>query len=51
MDINQFTEKLQQAIISAQNTALSNHNQQVEIEHLMLNLANDPSGLLKEYLS
>ena len=47
MNINQFTEKMQAAIISAQNTALNNKNQQVEIEHLMLNLANDQEGLLK----
>ncbi len=47
MDINQFTEKMQQALVSAQNTAISNHNQQVEIEHLMINLANDPDGLCK----
>ncbi|HEY8445284.1 MAG TPA: ATP-dependent chaperone ClpB [Bacilli bacterium] len=47
MDINQFTEKMQEAIISAQNTAISDHNQQVEIEHLMLNLVNDQQGLMK----
>lgn len=47
MNINQFTEKMQMAVIEAQNTALSNHNQQIEIEHLMLNLTSDQSGLLK----
>ncbi len=47
MDVNQFTEKLQQAVVGAQNTAISNHNQQIEIEHLMLNLANIGDSLLK----
>ncbi|QVK17244.1 ATP-dependent chaperone ClpB [Mycoplasmatota bacterium] len=47
MDINQFTEKMQQAISSAQNLALSNHHQQVEIEHLMISLANATEGLLR----
>lgn len=47
MDVNQFTEKLQQAIVGAQSTAISNHNQQIEIEHLMLSLANVDDSLLK----
>jgi len=47
MDLNQFTEKVRQALFNAQNTALSNRNPQVEIEHLMINLANDPEGLVK----
>ncbi|NLG82367.1 MAG: ATP-dependent chaperone ClpB [Bacilli bacterium] len=47
MDFNQFTEKVRVALVNAQNTALNNRNPQVEIEHLMINLANDPDGLLK----
>jgi len=35
MDINQFTEKMQEAILGAQNLALTHHNQHVEIVILL----------------
>ncbi|MDF2699992.1 MAG: protein disaggregation chaperone [Haloplasmataceae bacterium] len=47
MDINKFTEKVQQGVLEAQNNATVNLNQQVEIEHLMIALANDQEGLLR----
>ncbi len=47
LETNQFTEKLQQALMNAQNTALKQHHQQIEIEHLIISLANDPHGILK----
>ncbi len=47
MDINKFTEKMQEAVANAQDLASLHNNQQIEIEHLMLSLATDKTGLLK----
>jgi ATP-dependent Clp protease ATP-binding subunit ClpB len=47
LDINKWTEKTQQAFVDAQGLATENSNQQIEIEHFMFSLVNDPNGLLK----
>src|SRR5260370_12240025 len=45
MNANRFTEKLQEALGRAQNTALTAHNQAVDIEHLLASLLEDDDGL------
>ncbi|MHB8383061.1 MAG: Clp protease N-terminal domain-containing protein, partial [Candidatus Binataceae bacterium] len=35
MNANRFTEKLQEALGRAQNSALAAHNQAVDVEHLL----------------
>ncbi|MEP7362567.1 MAG: ATP-dependent chaperone ClpB [Acidobacteriota bacterium] len=45
MDINRFTEKLQEATCSAQSLAVRQSNQQVDVEHLMVALLEQPEGL------
>lgn len=46
MDLNKMTERLQQAFIEAQNLALAQSHQQIEIEHLMNAQVNDSNGLV-----
>src|SRR5260370_17995791 len=45
MDINRFTEKLQEAIRSAQSTATVYGHQQVDVEHLLAALVTQEGGL------
>ena len=45
MNANRFTEKLQEALGRAQNTALTAHNQAVDVEHLLAALLEDDDGL------
>ncbi len=45
MDLNRFTEKLQDALQSAQSIAVRNGNQQIDVEHLLLALLDQPGGL------
>src|SRR5690349_13698806 len=45
MDINKFTEKLQEAVHAAQNTAVRYGHQQVDVEHLLLALLEQERGL------
>jgi ATP-dependent Clp protease ATP-binding subunit ClpB len=45
MDFNRFTEKVQEAIRSSQAIALKNGHQQVDAEHLLLALLDQPEGL------
>ena len=45
MDFNRFTEKLQEAIRSAQAIAVQHGNQQIDTEHLMLALLDQEGGL------
>jgi ATP-dependent Clp protease ATP-binding subunit ClpB len=45
MNANRFTEKLQEALGSAQNAAVSAHNQAVDVEHLLAALLQDGEGL------
>src|ERR1700686_622713 len=51
MDFNRFTEKLQEAVGAAQSLATSHGNQQVDIEHLMLALLEQPGGLAPSILN
>jgi len=51
MDFNRFTEKLQEAVRTAQSLASSHGNQQVDTEHLMLALLEQPGGLAPSILN
>src|ERR1700724_1241233 len=51
MDFNRFTEKLQEAVRAAQSLATTQGNQQVDIEHLMLALLEQPGGLAPSILN
>ncbi|MDX2178115.1 MAG: ATP-dependent chaperone ClpB [Bryobacteraceae bacterium] len=50
MDFNRFTEKVQEAIRSAQGLALKRSQQQVDLEHLLLALLEQPGGLASTIL-
>jgi ATP-dependent Clp protease ATP-binding subunit ClpB len=50
MDINRFTEKLQEAVRAAQTKAVSLGNQQIDIEHLFSALLEQESGLAQSIL-
>ncbi|MCC6291409.1 MAG: ATP-dependent chaperone ClpB [Bryobacterales bacterium] len=45
MDINRFTEKLQEAVRSAQSLAVRHSHQQIDVEHLLVALLEQPEGL------
>ncbi len=45
MDLNRMTEKVQQALMNAQSLAARESNQQVDVEHLLLALLEQESGL------
>jgi ATP-dependent Clp protease ATP-binding subunit ClpB len=51
MNANRFTEKLQEALSSAQNAALGAHNQAVDVEHLLASLLHDNEGLASSILT
>ncbi len=51
MDINRFTEKLQEAIRSAQSKAVRYGNQQIDVEHLLAALLEQPGGLAPSILA
>src|SRR5260370_12678019 len=51
MDFNRFTEKLQEAVRAAQSLATTNGNQQVEVEHLLLALLEQPGVLAPSLLT
>ncbi|MCB0331122.1 MAG: AAA family ATPase, partial [Bdellovibrionales bacterium] len=46
MDINKLTQKSQEALSDAQSKALSLGHQQVDADHLLFSLLNQPEGLL-----
>jgi ATP-dependent Clp protease ATP-binding subunit ClpB len=46
MDLNQFTEKSQQALLEAQNIAVRHQHQAVDVEHLLLALLEQEGGLI-----
>lgn len=46
MDLNQFTEKAQAAMVEAQNTATRHHHQAVDVEHLAVGLLQQGEGLV-----
>jgi ATP-dependent Clp protease ATP-binding subunit ClpB len=50
MDINRFTEKLQEAIRSAQSTATRYGHQQIDVEHLLTALLEQEGGLAASIL-
>ncbi len=51
MDFNRFTEKLQEAVRSAQSIAVQHGNQQIDTEHLMLALLDQEGGLAPSILN
>ncbi|THB68057.1 MAG: type VI secretion system ATPase TssH, partial [Desulfovibrio sp.] len=46
MDLNQFTQKSQEAVGTAQEIAIRHGHQQVDVEHLLSALATQPNGLV-----
>ena len=51
MDINRFTEKVQQALNAAQTVAARYGHQQVEVEHLLAALLEQDRGLATSILN
>src|SRR5690348_11778151 len=51
MDINRFTEKLQEAIRAAQSKAVRYGNQQIDVEHLLAALLEQEGGLASSILT
>src|SRR5687767_5842746 len=51
MDINRFTEKLQEAVRSAQSGAFRRGHQQVDVEHLLSALLAQEGGLASGILT
>jgi len=51
MDINKLTEKLREALSSAQSTAVRYNHQQVDVEHLLLALLEQERGLARSILN
>ncbi len=51
MDINRFTEKLQEAIRSAQSQAIRYGHQQIDVEHLLAALLEQEGGLAPSILA
>ncbi|MFC4184280.1 ATP-dependent chaperone ClpB [Saccharococcus thermophilus] len=47
MNIQKFTEKVQEALMTAQSTAVKHHHQQLDVEHLLLALLQQEEGLAK----
>jgi ATP-dependent Clp protease ATP-binding subunit ClpB len=50
MNVNRFTEKLQEALGRAQSVAVSAHNQSVDVEHLAAAMLEDDQGLASSIL-
>src|SRR5215469_11875649 len=51
MDFNRFTEKLQEAIRSAQSKAVRYGNQQIDVEHLLAALLEQQGGVAPSILA
>ncbi|MDO9573602.1 MAG: ATP-dependent chaperone ClpB [Candidatus Contubernalis sp.] len=51
MDLGKFTHKAQEAVLGAQNAALRYNHQQIEPEHLLLALLEQPEGMGKRILN
>src|SRR5215471_17657527 len=51
MDINRFTEKLQEAVRSAQSKAVRYGHQQIDVEHLLAALLEQEGGLASAILA
>src|SRR3990172_10906376 len=45
MNMNRFTEKAQEAIVAAQRMAEENNHSEVDVEHLLLALLQEPEGM------
>src|SRR5271167_4542916 len=50
MDFNRFTEKLQEAVHAAQSLASRHGQQQLDVEHLLVALLEQPGGLAPSIL-
>jgi ATP-dependent Clp protease ATP-binding subunit ClpB len=50
MDLNRFTEKLQEAVRAAQSLAVRHGNQQIDVEHLLVALLEQEGGLASSIL-
>ncbi|WP_110114557.1 ATP-dependent chaperone ClpB [Bacillus sp. CGMCC 1.16541] len=50
MDINKMTQKLQEAISKAQSIAISQHHQQIDVDHLMKALLEQSDGIAPRML-
>ena len=50
MDVNRFTEKVQEALRDAQSAALRLSHQQVDVEHLLVTLLAQDHGLAANVL-
>ena len=50
MDFNRFTEKVQESLRTAQTHALRMQNQQVDVEHELVALLDQPNGLAPAFL-
>jgi ATP-dependent Clp protease ATP-binding subunit ClpB len=46
MDLNRFTQKSQEALTEAQNKAIRLNHQEIDVEHLLLALLEQPEGLI-----
>jgi ATP-dependent Clp protease ATP-binding subunit ClpB len=46
MNLNKFTEKAQEAVVAAQSLAAEMHHAQIEPEHLLVTLAEQPGGVV-----
>ncbi len=51
MDLGKFTHKAQEAVLGAQNAALRYNHQQIEPEHLLFALLEQPEGMGKRILN
>lgn len=50
MDMNRLTQKSQEAVLAAQKCAIEHGHQEVDIDHLLLSLLQDKSGLISRLL-
>ncbi len=50
MNINKYTEKAQEALLSAQQLADDRNQSQVDVEHLLLVLLEQPDGVVPRLL-
>ena len=51
MDLGKFTHKAQEAVLGAQNAALRYNHQQIEPEHLLFALLDQPEGMARRILN
>ena len=51
MDANRLTEKMQEALRSAQSKAIRNGHQQLDVEHLLAALLEQEGGLAQAFVA